>query len=300
MIERITRRTFQEITISLRLKITMKRELIILMAACVPTIVAGQDAPPNPDLSISKESEDVLRAEDTRLLSKVSAELPQEPTTERIEPNFEVEATTEAKHGGHTVRLHRVKQPTFQPFDVPDELTIQEAEALVEQLDFNTENTDEYVPIFVVGSTTFNQEVTRLKWWKNGEEYSAWSSIDFKCFSGFIEFEVAGTRHSALVLHSDQTVDVLPEHPPMDLDGESYQLSHDNPADAEDVPGLFHKLYASDKVSLEERQVALEQRRIAWGEAKEEREAKKRDQEIIIHYWPKKTTNYEHLTKEKE
>lgn len=238
--------------------------------------------------------EEPAEQEPTRILSKLSPVLFTEPDSPRAPIEFEVESVQYDKNQERTVRLCLVKPPVLPepPKEVP--LTQEQSAALKEQMaQIAAENPAEETTFIILASTTYNGQLSRLWWWQNGELCVAWSSIDFKYLSGFTEFRVEGKRYSLLLMHSNTEIENLPDHPPLPAEG--YTLDQDNPENVEDMPSILHKLYAVEEARL----------KIAYGErvqyfaarkaAQEAELAERAESEVVIHFWPKKTTHFNFL-----
>jgi|GEM_PF-2149086 len=233
----------------------------------------------------------------TRVLSNLGPIEAKADAGEQPERDYEVDAVHLDTRLSRATRLYRVKAPPRQTPQPRTPLTPAVAQLWAEEAAQRAAETNtEEATMLVVASTTFNGQLTRLWWWENGEFFEAWSSIDFNYLGGFTEFQVEGKRYSFLLLHSNSEVDTLPEHPAMAPTTQSYVLASENPTSGRNVPEILHKLYSIEEVRLKESFSLRHQRRLAWEAQKRAREEARLRKDAVIYYWPRKTTNYKHLT----
>ena len=134
---------------------------------------------------------------------------PEQTSAEKPERSFQVLEQTVVKRGDHSVTFQRVAPPPAAPSTPtlvpaprvlsPDERAAQERrEAKLHAVLF-------------FSATVLDHRITELRWSDEGKDYRAFSSIDFRYFSGMGEIETAEAIYTLMLALESGTAEVLAE-----------------------------------------------------------------------------------------
>jgi hypothetical protein len=237
-----------------------------------------------------------IRAQDdggAKLVSPVSDGSPAAPAPPKELPTFSVQATTTHRLKDRKVIMQRVADPGLpDPPAPPPPKTKEELEALrasPEWQELIAKHKE--TKLILLSATVVNGEATFLRWWHGGEEFQAWSNVNFHHLSGFAEFEDEKTRYAFIMAvgdvrsDGDRRIAWLGTPPDLGVDYPAFTLVK---GDVDDSEGLrmmesMHDLYESERETL----VAAHEARLR---ARAEREAllkanPPRPKDTVIQFW---------------
>jgi hypothetical protein len=237
-----------------------------------------------------------IRAQDSgsaKLVSPVSDGSPAAPAPPKELPTFSVEATTTHQLKDRKVIMQRVTDPGLpDPPAPPPPKTKEELEALrasPEWQELIAKHKE--TKLILLSATVVDGEATFLRWWHGGEEFQAWSNVNFHHLSGFAEFEDEKTRYAFIMEVGDVRTDgdrrlAWPGNPPdLGVDYPAFTLVKGDAGDSEGLRMMesMHDLYENERETL----VAAHEARLR---ARAEREAwlkanPPQPKDTVIQFW---------------
>lgn len=254
-------------------------------------------------LTISLACSLPLQAQDdnaAKLVGPVSDGTPAEPAPPKELPAFTVRSTIVRQLEDRKIIMQRVADPQLpDPPPPPAPATKEELEALraspewQERIDNHKES-----KLILLSATVVDGRATFVRWYHEGEEYQAWSNVNFNHLSGFAEFESDRTRYAFIMAVGDIITDKKhklewPGKPPeLGVDYPAFTLvkGDESKGDALAMMIALHDLYENEQDKL----VAAHKGRLR---ASAEREAWLRanppqPQDTVIQFWPRKGSRY--------
>lgn len=112
--------------------------------------------------------------------------------------------------------------------------------------------------LILLSATVVDGEATFLRWWHGGEEFQAWSNVNFHHLSGFAEFENEKTRYAFIMAVGDVRSDgdrrlAWPGTPPeLGVDYPAFTLVKGDAGDSEGLRMMqsMHDLYENERETL--------------------------------------------------
>lgn len=217
-------------------------------------------------------------------LPEISDPTPPEP------PELEVLRTLQKDDGGRKIMLMFATKPDLPeeaenapPADPPPTLP-ESPEALTSRS-------------IVLTATVYDNQSSRLRWSHDGQQYEAWSNVDFEYLTGFTTFEADNIRYSVLLLPSrvdtsaliaagrEDLVPTIPELPALESSAAFAVTAGDETSEEATQPILaLHQLYVEHeerlKTALADRKVALAERAAFLAANPPEKK------DIKIYFWP--------------
>ena len=139
----------------------------------------------------------VSKTNDARLIGEVSDGRPVPPVSKKPMPKYEIEQTQTHHKNGQKFVINRVKKPAQQV--IP-------SQAPVARRSITPQTKRESKPqggFFMVSATVYDHGVTLLRWSHGGEEFSAWSNVDWNHLGGVVSFEGRGKEYTMTLLSSN-------------------------------------------------------------------------------------------------
>jgi len=239
-------------------------------------------------------------AQEARIVGSLADGTPSPRAPPKDLPEFTVEKTDEHRLAERRVIMHRVADPGLpDPPPPPPPASREEIEAMrnspeVQALIAN------YKPPHTIflSATVVDRKATFLRWWHEGEEFQAWSNVDFDHLGGFAEFETRDRSYMLLMGLGNIDRDTarrgnwLEEPPNLGVGYPAYALTQGDESNAEAMAmkDALHDLYATDKARLiaayEARERARAERE-AWLKANPPQ-----PKDTVIHFWPRAGSRY--------
>lgn len=237
-----------------------------------------------------------LQAQDesgARLVGPVSDGTPAEPAPQKELPAFTVQSTIVRQLDNRKIIMQRVANPGLpDPPPPPPPATKEELEALRASLEWQ-ERIANYKPtkLILLSATVVDGKATFVRWYHEGEEFQAWSNVNFNHLSGFAEFESDNVRYGFIMAVGDISTNKerkfeWPGTPPeLGVDYPAFSLvkGDESAGDAIVMMIALHDLYENEQEKL----VAAHEGRLR---ARAEREAWLRanppqPQDTVIQFW---------------
>ena len=238
-------------------------------------------------------------SQEARLLGEVADGKPAAPVPPKVLPKFSVLTTSTHRLKDRKIVMQRVADPGLpDPPAPPSPKSKEELEALRaspewQELVAKHKETE----LIMLSATVVDGKATFLRWWHEGEEYEAWSNVDFNHFSGFAEFE-AGEKHYAFIMavgNFSSAGDRNPAWP-----GKPPELGVDYPAftitkgDTSKVDALgamvsMHDLYENEReklVAAHVSRVSEQAKQEAWLKANPPK-----PKDTVIQFWRREAPN---------
>ena len=214
---------------------------------------------------------------------------------------FNVMATRVRQLSDHKVIMHRVADPGLpDPPASPPPMNKQAMAALRASPKWQAMIAKRgKATVIQLSATVVDHEATFLRWRYEGEEYQAWSNIDFNHFGGFGEFTKSGRRYLLFMELGNVNSEPVPmpgwpgEPPELAADGPAYILvkgDSSKPAAVEPI-GALHDLY-----------LAAGERLAAAYEGREHARAGREaflkahppvPSDTVVYFWPRKISQSE-------
>ena len=221
-----------------------------------------------------------LHAQDesgARLVSPVADGTPAESAPPKELPAFTVRSTTVRQLEDRKIIMQRVSDPGLpDPPPPPPSATKEELEALRASPEWQ-ERIANYKPtkLIILSATVVDGEMTFVRWYHEGEEFQAWSNVNFNHLSGFAEFESNRTRYSFIMAVGDISTakgrkSVWPGKPPeLGVDYPAFTLvkGDESKGDALAMMIALHDLYENEQdklVAAHEGRLRASAEREAW------------------------------------
>jgi hypothetical protein len=203
---------------------------------------------------------------------------------------FEVRETVVHDLADRKITIHRVRSPGPQ---APPEETPQPAPAAPMA---GGEAHNKPLHALLLAATVVDNQATFLRWWRAGQEYQAWSNVNFNYLTGFSRFRVGEKPFSPVIalanVNSATSVDpnlqsIPPDLPPGPPAFVVTQGDSTNAASTEVVVAL-HELYRAESARLQQ---AYQSRQQSLQQREAEQAANPPLKDIVLRYWkvqPKK------------
>lgn len=225
---------------------------------------------------------------DARILGGIDTGEPSSPAPVEFVPvEMDVQSVHVLERGGRTITSVRVAPPLLPGAIVEPQayemLTREEQEA--------RQSRNGKPELHMVSAWVVEGKGSFVRWWHAGEEYTAWSNVNFHYLGGFHDFEGRG-RHYIKVMSvgyvSAESSLSPPELPGVEEQGPVYAVVKgdiDN-EEAFMLMDVLHDIYEIEEIKLKEAYALREERR------KEREEYLKANpplpQDRTLYYWPVK------------
>jgi hypothetical protein len=235
-----------------------------------------------------------------KLIGPVADGTPAEPAPPRELPAFTIQSTTVRQLEDRKIIMQRVADPQLpDPPPPPAPATKEELEALRASPEWQ-ERIANYKPtkLILLSASVVDGKMSFVRWYHEGEEFQAWSNVNFNHLSGFAEFESDKARYGFIMAVGDISSDKerkfeWPGKPPeLGVDYPAFTLvkGDESAGDALAMMIALHDLYENEQDKL----VAAHEGRLR---ARAEREAWLRanppqPQDTVIQFWPRKGSRY--------
>lgn len=180
--------------------------------------------------------------QETRLLGPVGDGSPRAPVEMPLQPAYRIESS-------HTIRLPDCKltiRRVLPPVLVAAE-KMPSPEAVTEA---TTEDEIHESELLFVSAHVYQERLTHLTWWMEGQQHSAWTDINFHNFSGITSFAHKNRAYALIMsVGGDDTMPVDAWKPRTPGSFLLAQEDADNPK-AVNVAEAFAALYAQEKDTL--------------------------------------------------
>ena len=233
---------------------------------------------------------------------------------------FQVIEQTEAFVGKDKITLNRVRPPLLEQPVLESEVTEilqpqrQLSEAELEQM--FSEYSQKKQRMLMLSATVYDRKLTKLQWYHEGQQYVAWSNVDFNYLRPLTEIETQEANYSFLLgignestekikesirLAKEKGVKIydewpIPELPDFARDSPEYFViasndSAERPAGAYIPIDALHDYYAEN----EERLKIQYQRSEALSEARQRYKDQHPEEpdDVIINFWPGRGSVYQ-------
>jgi hypothetical protein len=213
---------------------------------------------------------------------------------------FQVLERWKADLGNRSIIYNRVAPPVLPATEPSAEPA---AEATTQQTaggDDSQQPEKKIETLFVFG-TVYNHRVTELRWYGEGREYRAFSTIDFAHFCGSAEFETEDTIYTFMLAVNDETTADLVQYGAehgwpkqaalLDRSHSQYLLADGSapPEASLSAIDLLHLYYDMDRQNLVDVYTKREAERI---KQEQHPEPPAVPQDTVINFWPKKSSVY--------
>lgn len=216
---------------------------------------------------------------------------------------FVVEETFTHDLHGRAITMERVANPGLP--DPPSRVRAEDADAerAMEALTRSPEWRDAVArhrgaTLTFVSALVVADGASFIRWFHEGEEFQAWSNVDFHHLIGLTAIEKDGRRHSMILAVSDlrphaQRSLLWPGVPPeFGVDYPAFLLVKGDPGHAEGLEPMIG-LHDHYEENLQEILVAHERRVRVFADREAAREdAASRPQETVIRFWPRNGSRY--------
>lgn len=263
-------------------------KMSVLLLGIYMTCIAG--------VALKAQDAEIKKA---KLIGEVSDGRPVPPVSKKPMPKYEIEQTQTHHKNGQKFVINRVKKPAQQV--IP-------SQAPVARRSITPQTKRDSKPqggFFMVSATVYDHRVTLLRWSHGGEEFSAWSNVDWNHLGGVVSFEGRGKEYTMTLLSSNVSllklkqqrrkgekvsIPEIPKLPRLAKRGARYMvIKGDETNDgAMEFIEAVHDLYDAEKVRLVRAYHERERNRII----RERKEAASRNnpppkKDAIINYWRK-------------
>lgn len=228
-----------------------------------------------------------------KLVSPVADGTPVLPVPPKELPAFTVRSTTVRQLEDRKIIMQRVSDPGLpDPPPPPPPATKEELEALRASPEWQERSTDHKgSKLILLSASVVDGKATFVRWYHDGEEFQAWSNVNFNHLSGFAEFESDRTRYSFIMAVGDISTTTELE---LEWPGKPPELGVDYPAftlvkgDESKVDALammiaLHDLYENEQdklVAAHEGRLRASAEREAWLRANPPQQ-----KDTVIQFW---------------
>lgn len=244
-----------------------------------------------------------LQAQDenaAELVGLVADGTPAEPAPPKELPAFTVRSTIVRQLEDRKIIMQRVADPQLpDPPPPPSPATKEELEALRASPEWQERIANhKETKLILLSASVVNGKATFVRWYHEGEEYQAWSNVNFNHLSGFAEFESDRTRYAFIMAVGDITTG---KERKLEWPGKPTELGVDYPAftlvkgdeskgDALAMMIALHDLYENEQDKL----VAAHEGRLRAGAERDAwlRANPPQPQDTVIQFWPRKGSRY--------
>ncbi len=212
-----------------------------------------------------------------KLVGPVSDGTPAKPAPPKELPSFRVQSKTVRQLEDRKIIMERVADPQLPyPPPPPAPATKEELEALRASPEWQGRIADhKESKLILLSASVVDGKATFVRWYHDGEEFQAWSNVNFNHLSGFAEFESYRTRYHFIMAVGDISTDK--EHN-TEWPGKPLELGVDYPAftlmkgdeskgDALAMMIALHDLYENEQdklVAAHEGRLRASAEREAW------------------------------------
>jgi len=232
-------------------------------------------------------------SQDARLVGEVADGKPAAAVPPKVLPKFSVQSTSTHRLKDRKIVMQRVADPGLQERPAPPTAkSKEEVEALRaspewQELVAKHKKTE----LVMLSASVVDGKATFLRWWHEGEEYEAWSNVNFNHFSGFAEFE-AGEKHYAYMMAvgnfssaGDRNLGWLGKPPELGMNYPAFTIvkGDTSKADAMAMMVSMHDLYENERgklVAAHESRVREQAKQEAWLKANPPR-----PKDTVIQFW---------------
>lgn len=241
-------------------------------------------------------------SQDARLLGEVADGKPTAPVAPKVLPKFSVQSTTTYRLKDRKIVMQRVADPGLPERPAPPSAkSKEEVEALRASPEWQ-ELVAKHKPteLVMLSATVVDGKATFLRWWHEGEEYEAWSNVDFNHFSGFAEFE-AGEKHYAYMLAvgnfssaGDRNLTWPGKPPELGVDYPAFTIVKGDTTKANALAMMvsMHDLYENEReklVAAHESRVHEQAKQEAWLKANPPK-----PKDTVIQFWRREAPSREY------
>lgn len=217
-------------------------------------------------------------------------------------PGTDVEQSVVHREGGRSIIMQRVAPPALPdppPAPQPRAPLSDEQRAVLVQ---KAGETRSRVKNLLLSATVYDRQKTLLRWWHEGQEYTAWSNVDFNYLCGFGSFEVGGIRWSLMLCVGNMStanyariaqergkIYTPPISPKLSADDPSFVIVQGDATKPEASAPInaLHQLYKSTEKTLK---AAYEKRtRNAAEQLAYDKAHPRQPEDVTIQFWKRKT-----------
>jgi len=235
-----------------------------------------------------------------KLVSRVADGTPAEPAPPKELPAFTVRSTTVRQLEDRKIIMQRVSDPGLpDPPPPPPPATKEELEALRASPVWQERIADQKESeLILLSASVVDGKASFVRWYHDGEEFQAWSNVNFNHLSGFAEFESDRTRYSFIMAVGDISTDrerklEWPGKPPeLGVDYPAFTLvkGDESKGNALAMMIALHDLYENEQdklVAAHEGRLRASAEREVWLRANPPQ-----PQDTVIQFWPRKGSRY--------
>lgn len=214
-------------------------------------------------------------------------------------PGTDVEQSVVHREGGRSITMQRVAPPVLP---APPPAPQPRAPLTDAQRDGLVQRARSKVKTLLLSATVFDHQKTLLRWWHEGQEYTAWSNVDFNYLCGFGSFEVGDTRWSLMLCAGNMSTATLarvaqergkiytpPVSPELPSDTPTFVIVQGDATKVEAAAPInaLHQLYKSSETSLK---AAYESRKQnAAEQLAYDRAHPPKPKDVTIQFWKRET-----------
>ena len=260
----------------------------------------------NGSLSLSGEEAEYLN--DAQIIGPIFLGESKAPPVVVEDPrDYRIQDSVVQMMDGEVVTINKVAtpedlmSPKVEEVATPEvELTDAERAEIVSRLESAREEKPFVNKFVLVSPTIYAGETSFVQWWCEGEQFEAWSNVDFNLLGGFHEVQGRGSRYTFVMsitnVKRERYQELLsenfegnrpefPELPTVAEFGPGYLLTKgdDSNEDALRVMDIFHDLFEKEQIRLQEAYEQREQNRVLREE--DLRKNPPIEKDTVIHFW---------------
>jgi hypothetical protein len=252
-----------------------------------------------------------LQAQDeggAKLVSPVADGTPALPAPPKELPAFTVRSTTVRQLQDRKIIMQRISDPGLpDPPPPPPPATKEVLEALRASPEWQKRIADhKESKLILLSASVVDGKATFVRWYHDGEEFQAWSNVNFNHLSGFAEFESGRKRYHFIMAVGDISTakgskSEWPGKPPeLGVDYPAFTLIKGDKSmgDALAMMIALHDLYENEQdklVNAHKSRLRASTEREAWLRANPPQ-----PQDTVIQFWPRKGSRYLENNTQKE
>jgi len=240
---------------------------------------------------------------EAKVIGRISDGKPSPPLAPKVLPKYKIHWQKIHQKKDHRVIINRVQAPVHLVQQPEKQLSSSEIEARHEAIRKWISEMKESGGMFTVSATIYDRKTTYVRWWHEGQEYTAYSNVDWNFLGGFHEFEGRGKRYTMMLFSGNATTEQLekeiqagyriampqlPKLPDLRTQGASYMMvkGDEKNDDAMEFIEAIHDLYESEKIPLKTAwRERIKNKKIRELKEKELRENPPPKKDIIINFW---------------
>lgn len=235
-----------------------------------------------------------------KLVGPVSDGTPAEPAPPKELPSFRVQSTTVRQLEDRKIVMQRVSDSGLpDPPPPPPSATKEQLEALRASPEWQERIAEhKESKLILLSASVVDGKATFVRWYHEGEEFQAWSNVNFNHLSGFAEFESNRTRYSFIMAVGDISTakgrkSEWPGKPPeLGVNYPAFTLvkGDESKGDVLAMMIALHDLYENEQdklVAAHEGRLRASAEREAWLRANPPQ-----PQDTVIQFWPRKGSRY--------